>query len=329
MDVEKFLIEHIVDSYYQYSEVVENKSEEEIDELFIDDDGEELSDKEFLTTYSEDVFTDEIFDSLYTTIIDLSEVGEIDINKVVAFLASKYYIFNYSTAPSVVGYLRNTSIEEITNLFKEIYEFGLDMVRSYFKSLINTEVMKNNRQAIYENNDQDKLLEFEKVNEFIKIQSINHILRDVIVDIYNHFISNGCYDIEALNNTWMFFIKDFDPVGELENYGMDFKTKQLYKRYLLGLIYGDLYEDVCNDSIIDSNNFEDKMADVIPILSVRMGMITIPAEEGIRNRLLKHFILLQTEKKKLSENRKKTYSDGRIKELKKVNPLYPLDELTF
>ena len=38
---------------------------------------------------------------------------------------------------------------------------------------------------------------------------------------------------------------------------------------------------------------------------------------------------IKTEKKKLSENRKKTHSDGRIKELKKVNPLYLLDELTF
>lgn len=329
MDVEKFLIEHLVDSYYQYSEVVENKTEEEIDELFVSEDGDELSDKEFITAYSEDVFTDEIFDSLYATIVDFSMVGEIDINKVVAFLAGKYYIFNYNIAPSVVGYLRNTSIEEIARLFKENYDFGLDMVRSYFKSLIDTEVMENNRQTIYENNDQDKLLEFEKVNEIIKIQSINQILRGVIVDIYNHFVSNECDDIEALNNTWMFFIKDFDPVGELENLGMDFRTKQLYKRYLLGLIYGDLYEDVCNNSIIDSSNFEDRMADVIPILSVRTGMITIPAEEGIRNRLLKHFILLQDEKKKMSENRKKTYNDGRIKELKKVNPFYPLDELTF
>ena len=44
----------------------------------------------------EDVFTDEIFDSLYATIVDFSQVGEIDINKVVAFLAGKYYIFNYN-----------------------------------------------------------------------------------------------------------------------------------------------------------------------------------------------------------------------------------------
>ena len=222
-----------------------------------------------------------------------------------------------------------TKLEDIARLFKDNYDFGMEMLRTYFRSLVETETYNNNRKLIFDKNDQAKLVELENENIYVKIRTLNNMLRDVICNIYNHYIENGCDDIEALNNTWMFFIKDFDPVGELENLGMDFRTKQLYKRYLLGLIYGDLYEDVCNNSIIDSSNFEDRMADVIPILSVRTGMITIPAEEGIRNRLLKHFILLQNEKKKMSENRKKTYNDGRIKELKKVNPFYPLDELTF
>lgn len=34
MNVESFLIEHLVDSFYLYSEVVEGKSAEEVDKMF-------------------------------------------------------------------------------------------------------------------------------------------------------------------------------------------------------------------------------------------------------------------------------------------------------
>ena len=329
MDVEKFLIENLVDSFYQYSEVVDNKSAEEIDELFMQEDGTELTDKEFIVEYFDDVFDDEIIDSLYGSIVDFSEVGEIDINKVVAFLASKYYVFNYVSTPSVVSYLRMTKLEDIARLFKDNYDFGMEMLRTYFRSLVETETYNNNRKLIFDKNDQAKLVELENENMYVKIRTLNNMLRDVICNIYNHYIENGCDDIEALNNTWMFFFKDFDPIGELDQMGLDVMTKTYYKSYLLCLMYGDLYEDVCNDSIINSDNYEDRMADIVPLVSVQMGAIGIPAEEGIRNRLLKHFILLQNEDKKKEENRKRTYKDDRVKELKKLNPFYKLDEIKF
>ena len=49
----------------------------------------------------------------------------------------------------------------------------------------------------------------------------------------------------------------------------------------------------------------------------------------MRNRILKHFIVLQDEMDKRKDNRKKTYQDNRIEILKKANPMYKLDELTF
>lgn len=329
MDVENFLVENLIDSFYQYSEVVNNKSAEEIDELFMQDDGNELTDKEFIVEYFDDVFDDEIIDSLYGSIIDFSEIGEVDINKIVAFLASKYYVFNYVSTPSVVSYLKMTSLEDIVRLFKDNYDFGMEMLRTYFKCLVENERYDNNRKLIFEKNDHAKLLELEKENMYIKIRTINNMLRDIICDIYNHYINNGCDDIEALNNTWMFFFNDFDPIGELDQMGMDITTKTYYKSYLLCLIYGDLYEDVCNDSIINSDNYEDRMADIVPLVSAQVGAIGIPAEEGIRNRLLKHFILLQNDEEKMEKNRKRTYKDERVKELKKLNPFYKLDELKF
>ena len=46
------------------------------------------------------------------------------------------------------------------------------------------------------------------------------------------------------------------------------------------LIYSDLYEDVCNNSIIDSENAYDRLANVVPILSLRMGVFGVHADEN-------------------------------------------------
>lgn len=81
--------------------------------------------------------------------------------------------------------------------------------------------------------------------------------------------------------------------------------------------------------IIQSDNYEDRLASVIPLVMTQLGMINIPKEEGIRNRILKSFILLQDDKEKKCSNRRKTYADNRLNILKKVNPTYMLDEITF
>lgn len=164
-------------------------------------------------------------------------------------------------------------------------------------------------------------------NYTVKICLINQLLRDVICNLYNHYIETGYSDIEALNCTWSFFLKDFDPLDELKKVGIDKVSKEWYKHYMLSLIYADLYEDVTNTSIIQSENYDDRLAQVLPLIMVQMGVLSIPKEEGVRNRLLKHFILLQDDKEKMNSNRKKTYSDNRINVLKKINPMYFLDEI--
>ena len=111
--------------------------------------------------------------------------------------------------------------------------------------------------------------------------------------------------------------------------GVDQESKNVYKRYMLGLIYADVYEDACNSSLIDSENMLDRLADTVSVVGLSFGYIGIPKEENVRNRILKHFIVLQDEMDKRKDNRKKTYQDNRIEILKKANPMYKLDELTF
>ncbi len=226
-------------------------------------------------------------------------------------------------------YLKKTNLDDIIYLFKENYDFGVDLIKTYYLSLVNSKRCDDNRKIIYENHDEDTLVSFEKNSIQYQVVFLNDLLRNVICNLYNHFISNGCDDITALNLTWSYFTDNFDPLGELDQMGVDQDSKSIYKIYMLGLIFGDVYEDACNKSIIDSENEMDRFADVVAVVGLTLGRIGIPQEENVRNRILKHFIFLQDEKDKKKENRKKTYEDGRIEVLKKVNPTYKLDELTF
>lgn len=329
MDVQRFLIENLVDTFNNYCECVLGVTSQEFDQLFFNSEGEELDDLAFILENHERIFIDEVFDGLYGSIIDFGTVKEIDLNQVVAFLASRYYVFNYKTQASVVNYLKNSNLNDVVQLFIDNYDFGMDMVKGYFYSLIDSKRYDDNRKVIFDNKEQEGLLKYEKECEVVKVTTIHNILRDVICNLYNYYISNGFDDITALDYTWNYFIYDFDPINELESLGVDESTKQNYKIYALRLLYSDLYEDVCNKSIIQSENYADRVADVVPLLSINMGFIGVHADQGIRNRMLKHFILLQDERKKRKENREKTFNDGRIKQLKKVNPFYQLDELTF
>ncbi len=329
MDVPSFLVENLVDTYNNYCQCVLGMSNEEFDLQFFDDDGNTISDLDFIKDNYKQVYNTEVFDSLYGSIVDFGEVREIDLEQVVAFLVSKYYVYNYQSSPTLINYFKNTKLEDIIYLFKTNPDFGIDLIRTYFESLLYEERLEENRKVIYANNDQERLLEIEKKCSILSVTTINDYLRNHICNLYNHYISEGCDDIEALNNTWLFFINGFNPTDDEQEFGVDQATRRGYAIWALRLIYSDLYEDVCNKSIIQSDNYDDRLADMVPLLSIQTGIIGIHAEEGIRNRMLKHFILLQDEKRKKKENRQKTYKDDRVKQLKKVNPLYVLDELTF
>lgn len=329
MDIQKFLIENLVDTYSNYCECVDGMSSLEFDAQFVDENGKTISDLDFIQERYEEIFIDEVFDALYASIVDFGEVEEIDLEKIVSFLASKYYVFNYKSTPSVISYLKLCNLEDVINLFKTNCDFGMDMIKSYFYSLIDTKRYEDNRKMIYENNDQEKLLDYEKRCVVVNVSTINSILRETICNIYDYYVNLNYDDVEALRYTWMFFIQGFDPTGKIEELSDDEVTKRFYRVYALRLIYSDLYEDVCNKSIIKSENADDRMADLVPLMGIRMRIIGIHANESIRNRMLKHFILLQDEKKKMKENREKTYKEDRVKQLKKVNPFYALDELTF
>lgn len=328
MDYRKFLMSNIIDIYGEYLNKWENVDVEEFDQSFFDEDGKLISDFDYFKSHSESILNEAILEELYLYVMEIGNKKEINLDKLICFLSSKFMVYEYDKKNPVIRFIQDSSLEDISILFKENMDFGVALIKSYFESELNNEKCNNNRKKIYENGDQERLTLLESKALEVEIITLNEILRNVVVNLYNYYISNGCNDIEALNNTWLYFFRDFDPLGELNNMGYDFYTKRKLQAYTVRLMYADLYEDICNKSILDSEVYEDRVVQVLVSSLVHLNLPGIPGEENLRNRLLKYFILLQDEKDKKKENRKKTYSDGRIQVLKKVNPSYILDELT-
>lgn len=326
MQVDSFLLDLLFDMYEAYC-FANGVNKKEYDSWFIKDGGIVVDEVDFLINHSNDVLCDEVINAVYEQICEAGLPNELDKDSFVAMIANKYYLYNYDNNNSVIKYLNSASVNEIFELFKTDQEFGIDLIKAYFQSIVHNTWCEEQRKRIYENHDEEYLLRYEKITTASSIIFLNDLLRTIICNLYNHFIANGHDDIPALNCTWAFFTQNFDPLGELDKLGLDVESKNYYKQYMLGLIYADVYEDACNTSIIDSD--ADRFCDVTALLAIAFGNISIPREEGVRNRILKHFILLQDEREKRKENRRKTYEDGRIDVLKKVNPVYKLDELTF
>lgn len=350
--IRDFLNNSLVDMFCNWCKEWNNMSEEEIHDLFMGVDGLEMNDYQFVCENVDEIDDDAIYDEVWCYVKEVCEEFNIPLHKLVSFLASRFYLYEYDNNDKEhIQYIKDTSLSELINDFNNNGQCGMDFIKAYLMTEANLERYQETRRRIKDNKDDKPLIEFEKVinsrsdilelpdyeqNEFdenhnlddyvVKVCMINQLLRDVICNLYNYYVSMGYPDIDALNYTWNYFTRNFDPLGELDKMGFDSNTKEWYKHYMLSLIYADLYEDVCNTSIIQSENFDDRLANVLPLIMIQIGVVSIPKEESVRNRLLKHFILLQDDKEKMSSNRKKTYSDNRINVLKKVNPTYFLDE---
>lgn len=327
MNIKDFLAETIVDFYCNMLEF-EGLSEEERSQKLIGIDGLEAEDFEVIENNINEIDVEHIQDEVYAFSKEAHEEYGISAVNLIKYLAEKMFIYHYNDQnQSIINFLRKSTIEELITLYEENDFFGRAMISAF----INTEVYQEEYKDTIE---QVKKKESTTMDKFKldppKITTLNDLLRNVVTNLYNYYIKNGCDDIVALNNVWAYFLNNFDPLGELDKMGIDTKMKEFYKKYTLSLIYADIYEDVCNDSIIQSDNYEDRLASSIPLITTHIGLISIPKEEGIRNRILKYFIILQQEEQvKKKANRKKTHEENRIPILKKVNPSYWLDELTF
>lgn len=332
MSIEEFLAEIFVDFYEQMMLATgEIPSSEEFDLLFYDDDDseEQMSDCEFVGKYCEEICNDEIIDGVYYYLIDDGCDFDFSLEKMVSHFVIDYIYNNYGNKSlvTIMNYLKKTDIKDVTEFFRSNEYFGKSLIESYIKNYEADVDYEEVRENATNNGDQELIDKWNRLSA--DYCSLNEMLRRVIVGLYDYYVSTGCDDITALSNTWAYFYRDFDPVGELDNMGVDFDTKQRYKAYVVKVMFADVYEDILNGSIIDSVNVYDRITDNFIVTSVNFNMCAIPKEEQIRNRFLKHFILLHYEKEKRIKNRTQTIKEGRGEVLKKFHPGHALDVIDF
>lgn len=330
MSIEEFLAEIFVD-FYEQQMLAEGSvsSSEEFDELFYDDDGEQMSDIEFVETYCDDINTEELVDGVYYYLIDDGCDFDFSIKMIVSHFVVNFLYENYGDkdAAPIIRYLKNTDIKSVIELFVTNEHFGKSFIASYLKHYNDDIDYDDVTDDMRENNDGDLI---DKWNMLVgDYCSLNEMLRRVFSGLYDHYTLNGYDDIGALNATWAYFTNNFDPIGELDKMGIDFESKQKYKAYMLRIMYSDLYEDICNGPIIDSVNLYDKVTENFVVTATNYNMCRIPHDEQVRNRMLKHFVLLHYEKRKRMDNRKVTVKEGRAPVLKKYHPGYILDTIDF
>lgn len=321
-----FFIKIMIDGIEIYNDAL-GGNDYDFDNLFINsNDGTFMDDITFFKTkgkrYCTEEFYEYVYDFLVGSLNDYETPLEYDINYVIREAYERYVIYNSDT----VKIDKNINLSNLTNMFLEDYDFGIKLIEAVYLSIID-EHNYNIKKANMLTSDNDYNLD--KVKFDSDLFTINDFYRETITKLYNHYIFNGCSDIEALNLTWAYFINDLDPFNTLDEICIDNESKNKIKRSMLNIIFSDLYEDVMNGSIIKSDNYNDRLADFIPVFTTFLGFTTIPNNVEIRNRMLKHFILLQDEKEKLKNNRAQTYINNRDVYVKKVNPNYQYDDFRY
>jgi hypothetical protein len=329
MDIDTFLITLLLD-YYEEDCTLNGISYEDFDKMFYDKDGEPIDDKTFFFRNRETLLDDQLIDAVYVYLIS-NDNKDFQFDRILGFLLSNYFIHNYNNGNNpVVKYFKSNNFDAIKQFFFENYDFGMDLIKSYYRNLGFTERYMENLQQIKNNNDTQRIDEYSKIYSIVNVKTVSVMARNVVTNLYDYYISLGATPTDALNGVWEYFISDLDPLNELEDqYGIEDRYRFFYKRLMLGFIIGDVYEDVCNTPVMKIRSEEDRLAQVVPVLLTSIGVVAIPGDEGTRNKMLNHFLVLQRVDDKKKENRDATYKDDRIKALMKINPLYKLDEFTL
>jgi len=332
MNFEQYLMEILKEEFENMMIALERVDSSEVEKLYKDENGQLYSsDGAFINAYKDEIFSKKLMDEIHMFITKIDILEEKDLTKLVAYLSTQHYISRYGNEndEQTLRYLATTEIDDIVRLFIENEWFAQDLLSSFYSNAINSKNYYANKRKIQEDGKAKVLDRLYNIAYPPQTFTLNQKLREIICNLYNYYISRGYPDKEALEITWHYFFNDLDPLHELEELGCDESQKMAYKKYMLGLIIGDLYEDTVNKPMVDTESYKGRMAQVLPVFLTSIGQVAIPGDEEVRGRMLKYFILLQDNEEKKKSNRQKTHTDKREKQLKKVNPGYILDELTF
>lgn len=286
MNIKNFLINTIKDMYNEYLICLNIGNESNL----------EITDDLLL----------QIYDSVYSTIVDSKDISEENLRNIVQFLV-KSYINSGNNNFGSFTILNDDNIDGLVYRFKNDCTFGTQLVKNYFEFL--------------------KKQQEDKSKESYAITNANDILRSVITNIYNYYISLACDRNTALMCTFLFFETGYDPLYQLKSTGISDREEFNIRQYILVLIYCDLYEDALANNDGYDENFKYKIRIAIEILKDEHN-VPFFLDKSFNKEVLSKFLNLCENKETRLSNRNKSIQNGEIKILEKINPLCIIDSIT-
>ena len=329
MKYEVYLMETLKEQFEDYLTDKFNYDDDMLDDLYEDENGNYYeTNEDFIRAYRKDILSKPVMKYVYEFITKVSIVDDSFKRKVVSFLFVHFYTMYYfdEIKREMATKIAKYGVDAIVETFFQTEKFGIEMLLTYYHDVIEQDEYEARLELIYEEENPCDLDIFFEAAFPPRVFTLNERLREIICNLYNHYIYMGCPDEEALKLTWLYFSNDVDPLNELEELGVTDEEKPNYKCYMIRLIIGDLYEDAINTPLVNTDNKKGKIAQTLPIIYSITGKIEIPQNEEVRNRMLKYFILLQEDQEKKKSNRENTYIQHKDKVLKSINPCYKLDE---
>lgn len=329
--LELYIITLLIDNFEDYNSVLKEMNEANYDNFFIDKDGNKLDYLVVFFTRSKYMIIDDVIDSLYTYLVEMEDELLYPISKIVNYLCRKFVTYSYNNddvfLKDIIGYIENNNLENVVKRFKDDYDFGMTLLDNALQGIANPKKCYKNLGNILEDGKIYQVNKwFDKDGIFLE-GSYNDDLRDCICSLFNHLISIGFSQKDALKYTWQFFERDFDPTGIIAKYGNEY-FPFILKAEILKLMYADIYEDICNNGKEKYLTLEERKMVVAVFIAVHFNYLVLPYPE-IREVFLNRFLNLRYDYIQRKENRSKMYQDERINLLKKVNPSFRYDELTF
>ena len=332
MNFEKYLMEILKDEFDQMMKFMYELNHKELEKLYHDENDVPYdNDGDFIRANADKIFSDDLMDSIYVFVSQASVLEDEDYTKLIAYLASQYYINHYGDErnKTVLSYLASYDMKDIEYLFFNNEMFGTNLIESFYRNASDPKLYYENKRKINEDGNATVLDRFDNIAFPPQVYTLNQKLREIVRKLYTYYLNRGYSKEEASEITWEYFIKGLDPLNQLDELGCTEEQKPFYRKYTLGLMIGDLYEDSANTLPSQIKTNDEMTSHGYSILLAVMGRIRIPVLETTRKNMLERFIHLQETPERFNENRKKTHEEKREKTLKKVNPTYLLDELTF
>lgn len=272
---------------------------------------------------------DEIMDNIVSRVLQVVNDNDDDFysDLLTVLVRNELGLYYYKEKnDNLVNFYKQFSVESLKRIINHNKDFLKKLLANFY---IASFYSKETNVGINNLREDGKFKLLKNWFNVYTMQTINMRLKMIVINLYNYYNSLDIPLEEIIPKIWSFFTRDEDPLHELETMGCTTTNKQLYKDYILRLIYLDVYEDCYNHPIIKQNNRTEFAKPFELDYFIRENIVSIPNDEELKSSILVHFLELISNIDKRAQNREYSIKTNKEETIKKFLPTYKLDNLAF